>query len=154
MLCVAVLILPCTSVQSATGGQGSKALDSLVHDMNGSDVALEQYRGENPLLLVFFATWCPPCKQEVPELIRITNSYKEQGLLVCAVSVDNARSVLPPFIEKKGINYTVLHDGYRTAAEQYKVSGIPTNMLIDRNGIIIFRGNRLPSPKEIDSVLN
>jgi len=148
-----VISISCTNATATPRGEGDLAANFTSSDMKGNPVSLGDYIGKDPMLLVFFATWCPPCSREVPDLNNINNEYSERGLKVVAVSLDNSRSVLPNFIQRNGINYTVWHDGNRTAAREYEVVGIPTNILINREGVISFRAHRTPSSKEIETML-
>jgi peroxiredoxin len=132
---------------------GKDATSFVAQDLDGKDVDLAKYIGKEPVLLVFFATWCPPCRKEVPELISINNMYKDQGLKLIATSLDNSAKVLPGFINKNKIDYTVLHDGNKEGQRAYQVQGIPTNILIDRSGVIKYFAYSPPSEKDIESLL-
>ena len=90
-------------------------------------------------MLDFWATWCPPCRMEMPVLQAISNEYKNKNVVVIGVSVDNARTVnnVPSFIEKRGITFKILYDD-KTTSDKYGVSGIPSLFVIDKNGNISF----------------
>ena len=153
-ICCIILSLSCTNATGISGDKGTEALNFAATDLNGNPVAFGAFLGKEPIFLVFFATWCPPCRTEVSELVRINDEYTAKGLKVLAVSVDNSRTVLPGFIKETGINYTVWHDADKEAGRVYKIVGIPTNILIDRGGIITFRQHHPPSSKEIESILD
>lgn len=142
----------CPQVYSAQANPGDTAPSFSAVDVDGNKKDFSEYLSKNaPIMLVFFATWCPPCRKEVPELVKIKKKYASQGLEMLAVSVDSSRKVLPRFIEKRGINYDVWQGG--EGARIYNVVGIPTNILIDKNGKIAYRSHRPPSGKEIEKVL-
>lgn len=128
-----------------------KAPDFTLSSMTGESHQLSQYQGKNPVLLVFFATWCPPCQREVPDLIELQNKYAGKGLKIFAVNVNEPQDVVEQFAREKGINYTVLLDSDAAVADQYEVRGIPTNVLIDRKGDIQFIGHSIPG--NIEEVL-
>lgn len=134
-------------------GQMQKAANFSAVDMQGTKVSLDTYLGKDPVLLVFFATWCPPCRREVPELVKLQNTYADKGLEIIAVSLDNARRVLPRFIKQQKINYTVWHDEMNEGRRAYNVSGIPMNLLINKSGEVTYLGHQPPSAGEIKAVL-
>ena len=154
IVCLMVMSIACSPATGVSNDTGSLAANFSATDINGNPVALVDYLGKKSILLVFFADWCPPCRREIPQLIAIHNTYAERGLQVVAVSLDNARSILPDFIERNNINYTVWHDTNKTAAQVYEVVGIPTNILIDQEGTIVFRAHHVPSSKEIEILLD
>ncbi len=117
---------------------GGTAPDFSLKDTAGSDVKLLDYRGKI-VLLEFWASWCPPCKATIPELISLQNKYRNKGFEVIGVSLDyedSPPSKVSAFSREHGINYKVLI-GSESVQKQYRVSSIPQAFLIDRNGIII-----------------
>jgi peroxiredoxin len=151
---IALFTLGCGNArESAATNEGAEAPSFMVTALDGKEVSFDTYLKKDPILLVFFATWCPPCRKEVPELIRLQGEYGAKGLKILAVSLDDSRSKVESFVKGKNITYTVFHDGNGTAGRLYNVLGIPTNILINKKGVITFRQHRLPSPKEIESVL-
>ena len=151
VFCLCLLI--CSNAAFAVSTEvRDKAVNFSAVDINGNNVEFNQYLGKDAVLLVFFATWCPPCREEVPELKHIEEQYASKGLRLIAVSVDASLKVLPRFIEKNNINYTVWQGSQ--GARTYNVVGIPTNILINKNGEISYRGNRPPTAKEIAKVLD
>jgi peroxiredoxin len=137
--------------------EGGVAPDFVLTDQEGKAQRLSEQRGK-VVLIEFWATWCPPCGAAVPDLIALHAKYKERGLAVLAVSVDEDGSALPPFIAEKGINYPVLHDD-KNVSSIYKISSIPTTFLIDKQGNIVKRhfgyvsGMSETLSKEIESLL-
>lgn len=102
--------------------------------------SLESYRGK-VVLLDFWATWCPPCRTEIPGFIELQKKYRDQGFEVIGVSIDpmtpnrGGAGVVGPFIKNYGINYTILTVDSPAAMAGYSVDqGIPTTYIIDRNG--------------------
>jgi thiol-disulfide isomerase/thioredoxin len=96
-----------------------------------------QYDGQ-VLLVTFFATWCPPCIQEIPALIALQNSYKSKGFSVVAFSVDEGDlPLLEKLIDKNGINYPVFLADSEVARSFGGVTGIPVTFLVNREGEIV-----------------
>jgi peroxiredoxin len=112
-------------------------LDFTVKDMQGKSVSLSAYKGK-VILLDFWATWCPPCKAEIPGFVELQDAYGEKGLQVLGVSVDDPAEKLPPFAEEFKMNYPVLVGlGRDDLQDAYgPMWGIPTTFLISRDGKI------------------
>lgn len=119
-----------------TGYTQGEVIDFTLKDIKGKDVTLGNFIGKNVILLVFSATWCPPCNKEIPELKKLHNEYGESGLKIIDVYIQESRRKLVNFVKNKDIPYTILLDLDGGVARQYKVRGIPTLMVIDKKGII------------------
>jgi peroxiredoxin len=153
LVMMVVLSFGCADASKSGMFEGNTAGTFTAYDLDGKAVSLDEYLGKEPVLLVFFATWCPPCRKEVPELIKINDLYADKGLKLIATSLDNSVNVLPGFIKKNRIDYTVWHDAGKSAQQLYEIQGIPTNILIDSNGIIRSRTHHPPHSKDIESLL-
>ncbi|PKM92915.1 MAG: alkyl hydroperoxide reductase [Elusimicrobia bacterium HGW-Elusimicrobia-4] len=133
---------------------GNKSVDFSLKVLSSTEIfKLSNYDGKNPVLLNFFATWCPYCVEEIPELNKIHNEYGRKGLLVASINVQERESKVADFVKRKKILYKILLDANSEVSKKFKVYGIPTNILIDSKGVIVFRGNNLPDEKDIESVL-
>ena len=86
------------------------------------------------VLLNFWATWCPPCRKEIPSMIELHKKLSSQGLKIIAVSVDKNRDDLESFVKEYQVPFQVLHDADSVAARQYGVFRFPETFLIDRKG--------------------
>ncbi len=110
-------------------------LNFTVKDMNGKEVRLSAYKGK-VILLDFWATWCGPCKIEIPWFIEFQNKYGKDGLQVLGVSVDDTPDKLKPFVSTMKMNYPVLqglgHDDLQDAFGP--MWGIPVTAVISRDG--------------------
>lgn len=96
----------------------------------------QNYRGK-VMLVNFWATWCPPCRKEIPSLIELQKQYKDQGFTVIGISVDQSEvEVIKKFTEKMEINYPVAVGTMEVAKEFGSTAGIPASFLIDRKGTI------------------
>jgi cytochrome c biogenesis protein CcmG/thiol:disulfide interchange protein DsbE len=112
------------------------APDFALKDVNGATVRLSDYRGK-VVLLNFWATWCGPCKIEIPWFIEFEQKHKDRGFAVLGISMDDGWEVVRPFLARMNVNYrTVLGD--EMVAELYGgVASLPTSFLIDREGRIV-----------------
>ena len=112
---------------------------SLSSALDGNEVRSEDYAGK-VMLVTFFATWCPPCRQEIPTLIKLQNDYGDKGFSVIGMSVDEkGPSVVVKMINKEKINYPVLMARGKTARDFGGVAGIPTSFLVNKQGMIVKR---------------
>ena len=122
---------------AAAGQVGTAAPAYELPDLDGKLVSNTDLLGK-VVILDFWATWCPPCRMEVPHFIRLQNQYGDQGLEIVGLSLDagGARDVRPFAVENK-INYKMLIAKDQTAESYGGVVGIPTTFVIDRKGVII-----------------
>ncbi len=132
-----------------------EATDFSLKDLKGNTVTLNEFNGKKVVLLVFWATWCSFCKEEVPKLISLCDSMKEKDFQIIAVNVKEKEKAVSAYVEKNKIPYTVLLDPDGKMAQDYGVIGIPTNIIIDKEGKIDYNANELPQkPREyIESLL-
>ena len=110
------------------------APDFTLKDADGKSVKLSDYRGK-VVLLNFWATWCGPCKVEIPWFIEFEQKHKDNGFAVVGVSMDeDGWEVVKPYIEARRVNYRVLLGDDATAQNYGGVESLPTSFLIDRQG--------------------
>ncbi|HAX62386.1 MAG TPA: hypothetical protein DCX95_07545 [Elusimicrobia bacterium] len=148
------LLLTCLFSASPGIDVGNKSVDFSLQVLSSTETfKLSNYDGKNPVLVNFFATWCPYCVQEIPELNKIHNEYGRKGLFIVSINVQERESKIADFAKRKKILYKILLDANAEVAKKFKVYGIPTNILIDSKGVIVFRGNNLPDEKDIEKVL-
>lgn len=107
------------------------AADLNLRDLNGNMVNLSDFKGK-VIILDFFATWCPPCKQEIPDFIRLQNEYGDKGFTMIGISLSRM-SDMQAFARDFGINYPVLIDDGYAAAVYGPIRSIPTTFIIDQN---------------------
>ena len=117
----------------------STAPDFVSENLRGGNTGLVDYKGK-VVLLNFWATWCMPCRAEMPGMETLWQKYQEQGLVIAAVSVDEgSRGRIETFTKLFDLSFPVLLDPESKVSDLYKVSNMPTSFLIDRNGKIISR---------------
>lgn len=121
-------------------------------DMNGRTLKLEDLRGQ-VVLLAFWATWCGPCRMEIPSLIHMTQIYKDAGFAIVAPSIDrNGMAAVKPFVERnKEINYTIVPNGVPASMAFGGIRSIPTSFLIDRQGRILRSFVGLQPPEVLEA---
>lgn len=126
--------------QSCSVAPAAADLNFTLKDMHGADVTLSDYAGK-VILLDFWATWCAPCRIEIPGFIEMFETYGDRGFVVLGVSVDDSPEALQLYAEELGMNYPVLvGDGRDDIKEAYgPLVGFPTSYIIDRNGVICHR---------------
>ena len=89
------------------------------------------------VLLNFWATWCPPCREEIPGLIKLQEAYRNKSFTILGVDVGESQKKAAGFVEKTSINYPVVLDSDMKVAEAYSVFGIPTTFLLSSEGKIL-----------------
>lgn len=104
-------------------------------DLSGQPVTLASLRGR-PVWLVFWATWCPPCQTETPDIQRTWEQYKSQGLAVVAVDVQEPRDAVADYVRTYSLTYPVALDTTASVMKTYAVFGLPTHYFIDRDGVV------------------
>lgn len=109
--------------------------DFNLTDLQGTAWHLKDLRGK-VVLVNFWATWCPPCRKEMPDLDTLFNKFKDQGFVVLAIS-DEESAKVSPFIAQRKIGYPILLDPGRKITESFKVEGIPKSFVYDRAGKLV-----------------
>ena len=146
---VAIAMWPVWSSSQADHAHGEHAdLDFVVPDMNGADVRLADFKGR-PVILNFWATWCGPCKVEIPALIELTDKYRDRKLAVLGVSVDDTPEDLRQFAAENKMNYTILvgRDQSRLQDVYDSVMMIPVTWYIRPDGTIFLK-HKGPATRE------
>ena len=128
-----------TSSEDGITTDGGDALPEGFEMLPGEDFAVANYAGKI-LVVDIWATWCPPCKKEIPHLIEIANEYKDTDVVLVGISVDdNPMKEVPKYAKKEGINY-VNFDGTSDNLKDFvKTPGVPVKLIFDKEGNEVFR---------------
>jgi thiol-disulfide isomerase/thioredoxin len=112
-------------------------LDFTVKDMNGANVRLADYKGK-VILVNFWATWCPPCKAEIPGFIALQDQYRDQGLVILGISGDDDPETLRAFASEWKINYPMIvgRDEHELLDAYGPIYGYPISVLVGRDGAV------------------
>ena len=135
LLSTFIVFTGCTGGSTTDLSIGSKAPDFELYDLEGKLHKLSDYKG-TPILLNFWATWCGPCRSEMPHLEEVYENWKDKDLIFFAVNVGESSTDVTAFLDYFGFNMPVLLDNAKTVSRKYGVSGIPTTYFIDEDGII------------------
>ena len=113
-----------------------KAIDFKLRDLHGNELSLSDLKGKK-VFINFWATWCPPCKAEMPEIEKIYQETKNSDLVIVSVEIGEPLGTVKPFIDNNKYNFKVLLDSDQSVATKYGISAIPTSYFIDKNGYIV-----------------
>ncbi len=125
----------------------SIAPDFSLKSPEGKAVKLSNFKGK-VVLVNFWATWCPYCVKEMPDLVKLYSKAGGKDFEIISVDIQENPDSVKAFIAKNGIKHTVAIDPSGDTAQAYRVVGIPTNVLIDKNGNVVFNQNELPGDLE------
>jgi thiol-disulfide isomerase/thioredoxin len=117
------------------------SLDPMVLDMAGEKVSFRSFIGHKPLVVVFWATWCPLCRDEVPAINRLAAN---PAVRVLAVNVGDNQQKVQSFISTYHVSYPVVRDPVWQTTAAYKVLGLPACIILDEGGQVLYRGNGVP----------
>ena len=131
-LLAAVLALATTSALPVVAPT-TPAPDFTLRAMDGPNMRLQEQRGR-VVMVNFWATWCGPCRQEMPQLNRLYEKYKSSGFVLLGVNVDDDVAKAAELAAKLGVTFPVLLDTEKTVSKLYDVSTMPSTMIIDRDG--------------------
>jgi peroxiredoxin len=123
-----------------------KAPDFVLRDLNGRRLRLSDFRGKQPVLLIFSATWCTFCREEIPHFKSIHATYAKQGLEIINIDIQESKEKVAKFTAKYGLPYRVLLDEDGAVGGIYDIRGIPSMVLVDQAGNILCRQCRQVEP--------
>jgi cytochrome c biogenesis protein CcmG/thiol:disulfide interchange protein DsbE len=154
--------LPSTCAAKRTQDNPTASADFTLKDLEDHDVSLSQFKGK-VVLVNFWATWCGPCKIEIPWLVELQDKYAARGFTVLGVAMDEeGKSAVAPFVRKErfkvdgtaqSMNYPIVLGNDATADKFGGLIGFPTSVLISKDGRVVKRVDGLVSYDEIDKVI-
>ena len=123
---------------------GDTAPDFQLAGLDGSQLKLADLHGQ-PAVLIFWTAWCPVCREEAPHFNQLAATYEPQGVRVVGINIQDSPARTEGGVKEFGINYRVVRDADASVTRRYKVAGTPTIIFLDRNGVVRYFGNELPS---------
>lgn len=115
--------------------EGARAPEIGLRDTEGNAVRLSELRGK-VVLVDFWASWCAPCRQEMPILEDLHARYAEQGLVIVGVNIDRDAENMRDFLRRTPVSFRVVHDGQHRVADRYGPPRMPSSYFIDRRGVV------------------
>jgi len=130
------------------------APDFELTSLDGSTIKLSSLKGK-VVLLDFWATWCPPCRKMIPELKKIYSKYKNKGVEVIGISMDEGSlGTIKSFVDNTGINYPVVRGDHALSKAYGYINAIPTSFIIDKAGVIRDKHTGFQSAEDMQAVID
>ena len=138
-----IALAACAGVAVPAVAPAAPAPDFTLRSMGGSNLRLQEQRGQ-VVLVNFWATWCGPCRQEIPHLNTLYDKYRASGFVLLGVNIDDNPKVAAELAAKLGVKFPVLLDTDKAVSKLYDMSAMPATVVIDRDGKVryIHRGYR------------
>jgi thiol-disulfide isomerase/thioredoxin len=144
------LILLAALLLLAAGGAAAQGF--VFKDMQGQAQRLSDYRGKW-VLVNFWATWCPPCLEEVPDLVALHEAHKKTDLVVIGVALDSTGKSVVDFVAKKHVSYPVVLGDYELAEQVGEVNALPTSYLFDPTGKLVSYQEGMVTRESVESYI-
>jgi peroxiredoxin len=119
-----------------TDDEGRQAANFTLTDLQGKSWTLKELKGK-VVLVNFWATWCPPCRKEMPDLETLYNRFKDQGFVILGISEDEETPKVGPFIAERKVSFPILLDPGQKVNNLFQVDGIPKSFVYDRDGKLV-----------------
>ncbi|MDH3620347.1 MAG: TlpA family protein disulfide reductase [Gammaproteobacteria bacterium] len=120
---------------ASSGMEGQPAPDFALKSSTGQNLRLSEFRGD-VVMINFWATWCGPCRQEMPLLDELHARYQRAGFSLLGVNIDDDSSRAMDMIEELGVNFPVLFDARKEVSKLYDVEAMPVTVIVDRKGTV------------------
>ena len=155
LLVLSVLIVGCSGPGEAVPqgiNQGARARDFAFESLDSGKVSLSDHEG-NVVLVNLWATWCSPCRAEIPDLEAAYQQYQDDGFVILGVNVEEPKETVAPFVEEFGMSYPVLLDKSGELMKIYRAQGLPMSFIVDADGVIQVRHMGYLTGEQLDSYL-
>jgi peroxiredoxin len=129
---------------------GAPAISYDIPRLGGGSDSVARHRG-SVVLMNFWATWCPPCKEEMPALEQLWREFRGRGLVVLGIDQGESPSQVSAFVKRLGISFPILLDSDQQYATSYVSVGLPTSILVSRDGHVLKQFRALVSPARTTS---
>ncbi len=116
-------------------GEGDPAPDFALLDLEGNSITLSQFRG-NVVFINFWATWCPPCRAEMPEIEALYREYQDQGVVVIGVDIAEPEDMVRKYLRRGGYSWNFVLDTTGKVSNDFRVTSLPTSFFLDRTGVV------------------
>jgi peroxiredoxin len=131
----AVFVLFAVASQVSALDAGTRLPEIGLTDLSGKKVDLASLKGK-VVIVDFWASWCAPCAEELPQLEKLHKKYKDRGLVVVGVSVDEEAENLTGFLKKVKLSFPIVHDKAHAVADRFHPPRMPSSYIADRNGVV------------------
>ena len=132
---IVVIVLIAMSAHASSVKLKQPAPDFTLKSLEGGNLRLEEYRGQ-VVLINFWASWCGPCRQEMPILDRLHQRYEDTGFAVLGVNVEGKEKPAQEIVDKTNVTFPVLIDEGQAVSELYDLEAMPSTVVVDRNGVV------------------
>jgi len=149
LVLVLLLLLP---VSAMALNQGDSLIPFAAQEMDGNNIDLATVIGTKPIMLVFWASWCPNCRSEVRKVNALIEKYEKKGMKFLAGNVghNDSEAKARRFMEKYSMSYPVIFDKSSDISGQYAIQGVPTVLVADKKGTIVFKNYGVPDITDED----
>ncbi|MFD1397110.1 thiol-disulfide oxidoreductase ResA [Kroppenstedtia eburnea] len=122
--------------EKQTVEEGMEAPDFQLQTLDGKEMKLSELRGR-AVLLNFWATWCEPCRDEMPAIQKVYEKHRDKGLVVVGVNIAESQLTVKGFVRQLDLSFPILLDKERKVVDQYRIEPIPTSLFIDKDGKVV-----------------
>ncbi len=148
LLCIVSILV----VAFCSNAEETKAPDFALKNPDGKVIKLSDFRGK-VVVLNFWGTWCPPCRQELPDFVRVYNNYRNKGMEILGIAVNSKESEVKAMIAEYKITYPVCMGDPKVESLYGGIRAVPTTIIIDRKGNIVSRKIGIIREKEFEEIL-
>jgi peroxiredoxin len=145
-----LVFISCSGGQEVVAKNGDQ-VDFTLPDLDGNTVDIKDYRG-NVVVLNFWATWCPPCRAEIPDFIEVYDTYKDRNVVFFGISADDFNS-LKGFAAEYGMPYPTLFDEDGDVHYSFRISAIPHTFILDEDGSEVFNQVGMMSKQQLSDAI-
>ena len=123
-----------TAVARASSDESVVVASSSAYDIEGARRQMSEWVGRQPVVINFWGTWCPPCRREIPDLVRLYQEYNPQGVEIVSLAIKDSPAQVRNYAQRAGMDWVLLIAEEHVAQEFKLGSGVPTTIFLDRNG--------------------